>query len=82
PHFIGVWDTVSTLGYFYGKRFFDETLNPDIKFAYQAISIDESRKKFLPSIWRENKKVQGQLIEQVWFSGSHSDVGGWYDERG
>ena len=21
-------------------------------------------------------------IEQIWFAGVHSDVGGWYDERG
>ncbi|MTI29199.1 T6SS phospholipase effector Tle1-like catalytic domain-containing protein, partial [Xanthovirga aplysinae] len=82
PHFIGVWDTVASLGYFNGKRFFDEALNPEIKLAYHALSIDEHREKFLPSLWNENKKGQKQVIEQVWFSGVHCDVGGWYDERG
>ena len=26
--------------------------------------------------------AKGQTIEQVWFAGVHSDVGGWYEERG
>ena len=29
----------------------------------------------------ESKKEKEQTIEQVWFAGVHSDVGGWYDER-
>ena len=33
-------------------------------------------------MWDEANAVPGQMIEQVWFAGSHSDVGGWYDERG
>ena len=82
PHFIGVWDTVASLGYIHGKTFFDQTLNPDIKNAYHAISIDEKRKKFPVSLWDESKKHAQQTIEQVWFSGVHSDVGGYYEERG
>lgn len=81
PHFIGVWDTVASLGYFYGKRFFDATLNHDVRYGYQAVSIDEKRKKFPISLWDETKKTSHQSIEQVWFAGVHSDVGGYYDER-
>jgi len=81
PHFIGVWDTVGSLGLFWGKKFFDVKVNEDIKFAYQAIAIDEKRKKFPVSLWDENKKKEGQVIEQVWFAGVHSDVGGSYDVR-
>ena len=82
PHFIGVWDTVASLGYFHGKTFYDPTLNPDIKYAYQAAAIDEKRKKFPISLWDENKKKPYQKIEQVWFAGVHSDVGGYYKELG
>lgn len=82
PHFVGVWDTVGSLGYIHGKKFYDHTLNPDIKYGFHAIAIDEKRKKFPVSIWDESKKTDEQKIEQVWFAGVHSDVGGWYNERG
>ena len=82
PHFIGVWDTVASLGHIHGKKFSDQSLNPDIKYACQAISIDEKRKKFPISLWDETNKNEGQTIEQVWFSGVHCDVGGYYAECG
>lgn len=82
PFFVGVWDTVGSLGYFFGKRFFDARLHPETPYGYHAISIDEQRKKFLPSIWDEGRKGNGQTVEQVWFPGVHSDVGGGYPERG
>ena len=82
PFLIGVWDTVGSLGYFFGKRFFDATLHHDTSFGYHAISIDEQRRKFLPSIWDERKVTDGQTVEQVWFPGVHCDVGGSYPEAG
>ena len=82
PFFIGVWDTVASLGYFFGRRFFDATLHRDTRYGYHAISIDEQRKKFLPSIWDEEMVVAGQTVEQVWFPGVHCDVGGSYPEGG
>ena len=81
-HFIGVWDTVESLAMNAGKRFHDATLNPDVKFGYHAIAIDERRKDFLPSPWDEARATPEQTIEQVWFAGVHSDVGGWYEDRG
>lgn len=80
-YFIGVWDTVESL-VLNGKRFFNSQLNPETKFGYHAVAIDEKRSDFPPCLWDESQKVQGQTIEQVWFPGVHSDVGGWYDERG
>ena len=82
PHFIGVWDTVGSLGWFYGKKFFNTRLNKDVAHGYQAISIDEKRKKFPISIWDEDNLAPGQDVVQVWFAGVHSDVGGWYEQRG
>ena len=80
-HFIGVWDTVESLA-FNGECFHDDRLNPEVKNAYHAVAIDEKRKKFPPSLWDETAIHQGQTIEQIWFAGVHSDVGGWYPERG
>ena len=82
PHCIGVWDTVGSLGWFLGRTFFDATLNRDVRYAYHAVSIDERRKKFPVSLWHEEKKARDQIIEQVWFAGVHSDVGGSYPESG
>ncbi|MGD9000123.1 MAG: DUF2235 domain-containing protein [Granulosicoccaceae bacterium] len=79
---VGVWDTVSSLVMNAGKRFYNTTLNPDVKFGYHALSIDERRKDFPPCLWDESNLHAGQTIEQVWFAGVHSNVGGWYDERG
>jgi uncharacterized protein (DUF2235 family) len=64
-----------------GKKFHDAKLNEEVTFGYHALSIDEKRKDFPPNLW-DRSRVQGQTIEQVWFAGVHSDVGGWYRERG
>lgn len=81
-HFIGVWDTVSSLVMNAGKRWHDSSVNPEVKYGYHALSIDERRKDFPPCLWDETSLASGQTIEQVWFAGVHSNVGGWYDERG
>lgn len=82
PHFVGVWDTVGSLGLWLGRKFFDARLNPDVANACHAISIDEKRKKFPVSIWDETALASHQRVEQVWFVGVHSDVGGSYKEVG
>ena len=83
PHFLGVWDTVASLGYVHSlRKFSDNNLNPDVKNAFHAISIDEKRKKFPISLWDESNIPKVQTIEQVWFSGVHSDVGGSYPDKG
>ena len=76
PYFIGVWDTVGSMGWFWGKKFFDTVLNEDVTYGYQAVSIDERRRHFPVSLWNESRRSEHQIIEQVWFPGFHSDVGG------
>jgi uncharacterized protein (DUF2235 family) len=83
--FIGVWDTVGSLGIpaIFGGidvgqyGFLDTGLHPDIANAVQAVSIDEQRLQFQPALWT-SAPVPGQSITQVWFSGVHCDVGGGY----
>ena len=81
-YFIGVWDTVESLVLNAGKKFHDGKLNPEVSYGYHALSIDERRKDFPPFPWEEESKNADQIIEQVWFAGVHSDVGGFYEERG
>ncbi len=78
-----MWDTVASLGYFFGKKFFDDKLHPEVSYAYHAVSIDEKRKMFPISLWDENGiDVGRQTMRPVWFAGVHSDVGGYYREKG
>ena len=77
PFFIGVFDTVASMGWAWRRRYYrNRRLSPDIDNAYQALSVDESRGHFQPSIWDETNIPDGQTIEQVWFPGRHVDVGG------
>ena len=76
-HFIGVWDTVGSLGWFVRKKRFDTYLNPDAANCYQAVAIDEVRRQFPVMLWDPGLQSRGQIVEQVWFPGSHSDIGGW-----
>ncbi len=74
--FVGVWDTVGALAF--GEKFnhFHE-LNPaNIQYLCQALALDEQRKEFLPEYF--TPKVQTQRVEEVWFTGAHSNVGGGY----
>ncbi len=80
PHFVGVWDTVKSVGLFIPRKFPNAKLNPDVANGYHALSVDEQRSKFQPNLW--DKATPGQTIEQVWFAGVHSDVGGFYKEAG
>ena len=79
PHVIGLWDTVGTHGpnrLNYSKKFANYKLNPDVKYGFHAISIDEKRRPYKVLFWEESGKADGQVIEQVWFAGVHSEGGG------
>jgi len=80
PKVVAVWDTVAAYGLFGGARFPNATLHHEIQFGFQALALDEFRIKFRPSLWEP--AAAKQTIEQVWFAGAHSDVGGGYAERG
>jgi uncharacterized protein (DUF2235 family) len=81
PHFIGVFDTVKSVGLFISRKFPNAILNPDVNVGIQALSIDENRSNFRPNLWQ---RVAGtsQYIEQVWFAGYHSDIGGGFKDSG
>jgi uncharacterized protein (DUF2235 family) len=88
--FIGVWDTVGALGnplVWNGvvnsrNRFHDTKLSTTVDFAYQALALNEQRSNFRPSLWHQQLGAISQVLEQVWFVGVHSDIGGGYPESG
>lgn len=81
--FIGVWDTVGSLGIpaifggFDQNRFgfLDTKLHPDVGQAYHCVSIDERRRQFSATLWDEPASAN-QTLEQVYFTGCHGDIGG------
>lgn len=92
--FIGVWDTVGALGvpgvHLWLARllridwqFHDTALSRSVQNAYHALAIHEKRSDFEPTLWQKQDKeeTKDQVLEQVWFSGVHSDVGGGYLEE-
>lgn len=93
-HFVGVWDTVSSLGWIWDFRSVPYTaFNPSVHCIRHAVSIDERRAFFRSNLFcftgktdakgkRTIKKpeVPGQDLKEVWFAGAHSDVGGGYPD--
>ena len=87
---LGVWDTVMALGSRLlagrfgvgGSRAFHVDTQPAncVSHARQALATDERRYDFEPSIW--GRAAEGQSLEQRWFPGVHSNVGGGYDDDG
>jgi uncharacterized protein (DUF2235 family) len=81
PYFVGVWDTVSSVGWIENPLRLPYTANnPDIQIGRHAIAIDERRAFFRPNLWRPTAPGGPRDIKQVWFPGAHSDVGGGYPE--
>src|SRR5262245_23741441 len=88
-HCVGVWDTVGALGIplrafaMANQRkyqFLDTSLSRTVKFAFHALAVDEHRGPFKPTLW-DNEPAAGQTVQQVWFAGAHSDVGGGYPDH-
>lgn len=94
--FIGVWDTVGSLGvplpwYKLFNRskyqFHDVTLSSWVENAFHALAVDERRKLFMPTLWKKSDTVKNDLLhtqrmEQRWFPGVHSNIGGGYADTG
>lgn len=93
--FLGVWDTVGALGIpipapvpkkareYLSRRwsFHDVQLGSHVWHAAHAMSIDERRRPFEPTPFeRQADAPPAQTIEQIWFAGVHSDVGGGYPD--
>lgn len=77
---IGVWDTVGSLGIpdpAAGDvfRFADTRLAGCVGQGFHAVSLDERRTSFVPTLWAPDPRVV-----QTLFPGAHADVGGGYDD--
>lgn len=85
-HAVGVWDTVGALGIpVHNARgacidvfnFADTQMSSRIAHGFHAVSRDEQRAGFTPTLW----EARGGVDQQV-FPGCHADIGGGYPENG
>lgn len=76
-HFLGLWDTVSSVGWAWDPQHLPYTQNnPSVEMVRHAVSLDERRAYFVQNLWG----AQPSDVEQLWFPGVHCDVGGGYPE--
>ena len=79
--YLGLWDTVKAVGVLRWEIHWPYTNKlPNVQRCRHAVSIDEKRRPYkhdpVASI------AHGGSLEQVWFAGVHSDVGGTFDDQG
>lgn len=81
---VAVWDTVKALGLVFPviwrlsvKRhaFHSHSLGHSIAHGFQALAKDETRVAYSPVMWTTDPDWTG-TVEQMWFKGTHADVGG------
>ncbi|QIW96566.1 hypothetical protein AMS68_002084 [Peltaster fructicola] len=89
---IGVFETVGALGipvnpvlqrilpflpsFFREYSWFDTRLGSHVESGFQALALDEKRAPFHPAVWEKPDMDNSVILEQVWFPGSHANVGG------
>ncbi|KAJ7488829.1 hypothetical protein FB451DRAFT_1024522, partial [Mycena latifolia] len=83
-HFAGLWDTVSSVGIVRGKPLPLTCSAEHICIVRHALALDEGRVKFLPE-YVPNPKSKTRLclwdVKEVWFPGTHSDIGGGLEKN-
>ena len=94
-HFMGIWDTVSSLGLRNPIRLLFDGQNPVVRRVRHAISVDERRCFFQANLLGKplapsdtpvlvdaypDPADHTQNIVQAWFAGVHSDIGGGYPQ--
>lgn len=81
---VGVWDSVKALGLRLpllwrltesDYEFHNHALGATIRRGYHALAYDETRQAYAPVLWSSPPGWEGE-VEQVWFRGTHGDIGG------
>jgi hypothetical protein len=81
---VGVWDTVKALGLHFPiiwrwaeaqNAFHDQTLGHHVRHGFHALALNETREAYAPVLWVCPPDRKG-VVEQMWFRGSHGDIGG------
>jgi hypothetical protein len=85
---LGVFDTVGALGipsHYLNVinrlrySFHDTEVSSIIDYGFHALAVDEQRQPFQATVWQKPRHEFFRRVEQVWFPGVHSDIGGGYE---
>ncbi|RBP02112.1 putative alpha/beta hydrolase family protein DUF2235 [Roseiarcus fermentans] len=94
---IAVFDTVGSYGVpagfglaaiarywaLFALGFHDTEIGRTVEVGLHAVAVDEHRRPFVPTFWTAPRgKPPTAHVEQTWFPGAHSNVGGGYAETG
>lgn len=86
-YFLGVWDTVSTVGGLPGSKknitSYGTISGKNYDHVRHAVASHEYRYAYEPRLFKDNNFDHGRTsLKQLRFAGAHSDVGGSYKESG
>lgn len=82
---IGVWDTVKALGLRLPvlwrwadvrHAFHNHRLGQNVCHGFHALALNETRSVYKPIMWETCPDWRGIDMRQMWFRGTHGDVGG------
>ena len=90
---LGVWDTVDAVGLpfqladvwnsvIWRFKFKNTSLSPLVDKGCHALAMNDDRESFAPVLWDEAAEGVNGRVQQVWFAGAHSNVGGGYPQQG
>jgi uncharacterized protein (DUF2235 family) len=93
---VAVWETVGRYGIPSGlglgalarqatswtRGFRNTAIGDHIEFGLHAMAIDEWRRAFSATAWVTDKDEDRDGVEQVWFAGAHSNIGGGFRRAG
>ncbi len=92
--FLGLWDTVKSYGGVWPRSLPHLRHNPAVCIVRHALALAEQRSWFIPTSWggidsddwkklriEPDDRYELQDVQEVWFRGCHSDVGGGDDEE-
>ncbi|KAF7348219.1 hypothetical protein MSAN_01775300 [Mycena sanguinolenta] len=84
--FLGIWDTVSSVGVIMSRTLPYTSVNSSVKTFRHAVALDEHRVRFQPYLLEPKPQSNGKTSDEpysgptdtleVWFSGCHTDIGG------
>lgn len=90
-HFVGVWDTVESVGmdlFGGGLKISNPPTIAGKRFVHvrHALALHETREKYAPRNYASPGFTQEEALyrsfDERWFRGNHSDIGGSYTEAG
>jgi len=79
--FMGVWDSVKAAGILrWNLRWLYTRQIPNVGMVRHAVSIDEKRRPYREYLIEPPSKPPAPAVDEVWFAGVHSDVGGTFED--